>query len=126
MKNKNIFPLEDIKAGYLLVVKDKKSNAKFNMTVLNGKNYMTPVDNNIQLACVSLDGAYYWPLYKFNSNLEYIDIIIEKVYGCTINSQLLKCSTDNRTLLWERKEPKKMTVQEVCDALGYDVEIVKG
>ena len=28
-------------------------------------------------------------------------------------------------LLWERKETKKMTVEEVCEALGYEVEIVK-
>ena len=29
------------------------------------------------------------------------------------------------SLLWERKETKKMTVAEVCEALGYEVEIVK-
>lgn len=28
-------------------------------------------------------------------------------------------------LVFERKEPKKMTVAEVCAALGYEVEIVK-
>lgn len=27
--------------------------------------------------------------------------------------------------IWERKEPKKMTVEEICEALGYEVEIVK-
>lgn len=32
---------------------------------------------------------------------------------------------EHRNLLWKRKEPKKMTVAEVCEALGYDVEIVK-
>lgn len=30
-----------------------------------------------------------------------------------------------RPLLWKRSEPKKMTMEEICQALGYDVEIVK-
>ena len=30
----------------------------------------------------------------------------------------------NRDLLWERKEPKKLTVDEVSKLLGYEVEIV--
>lgn len=32
---------------------------------------------------------------------------------------------DRCDLVFERKEPKKMTVAEVCAALGYEVEIVK-
>lgn len=28
-------------------------------------------------------------------------------------------------LLWERKEPKKMTITEICKELGYDVEIIQ-
>ena len=27
--------------------------------------------------------------------------------------------------IWERKEPKKMTVSEICKELGYEVEIVR-
>ena len=27
--------------------------------------------------------------------------------------------------IWSRKEPARMTVAEICEALGYDVEIVK-
>lgn len=30
-----------------------------------------------------------------------------------------------RPLLWKRSEPKKMTMEEICEALGYDVEIVE-
>lgn len=30
-----------------------------------------------------------------------------------------------RKLLWERKEAVKMTLAQVCEKLGYDVEIVK-
>ena len=27
--------------------------------------------------------------------------------------------------IWERKEKRKMTVSEICEELGYDIEIVK-
>lgn len=53
------------------------------------------------------------------------DII--RVYGLSIvgGCAIAASSTEHRDLLWERKETKKMTVAEVCKALGYDVEIVK-
>ena len=35
-------------------------------------------------------------------------------------------SEENRELLWERKIPKKMTVEEISNILGYEVEIVAG
>lgn len=30
-----------------------------------------------------------------------------------------------RDLLWERKEAVKMTVSQICEKLGYDIEIIK-
>ena len=33
--------------------------------------------------------------------------------------------TNDFTPIWERDEPKKMTVSEICKELGYEVEIVK-
>lgn len=33
-------------------------------------------------------------------------------------------SEENRELLWERKIPKRMTVEEISNILGYEVEIV--
>lgn len=54
---------------------------------------------------------------------------IMKVYGLpkrAENGSVL--STSGRELIWQREEKpavKKMTVSEVCKALGYDVEIVK-
>lgn len=53
------------------------------------------------------------------------DII--RVYGLSnVGGLAIYASrTESRPLLWERKETKKMTVAEVCKALGYDVEIVK-
>lgn len=52
---------------------------------------------------------------------------VMEVYGFAppFDSLAVKISTECRDLLWKRSEPKKMTVAEVCKALGYDVEIVK-
>lgn len=53
------------------------------------------------------------------------DII--RVYGfSSVGGHAISAgNTSSRPLLWERKETKKMTLAEVCKALGYDVEIVK-
>lgn len=54
------------------------------------------------------------------------DYDVMKVYGfadCTYSAS--KIGTTSRHFLWARKEPKKMTVKNICEALGYDVEIVK-
>ena len=57
MKNKNIFILKDIKAGYLLVVKDENNNTVFNMAVLPG-NYKSPFAKVGTLSCASADGNH--------------------------------------------------------------------
>lgn len=46
---------------------------------------------------------------------------IMKVFDEVNNFDEVKTTTD---LLWERKEPKKMTLSDVCKQLGYDVEII--
>lgn len=51
---------------------------------------------------------------------------IMEVYGLPYSpSDVLTVRIDTRELLWKRSEPKKMTMEEICEALGYDVEIVK-
>ena len=37
----------------------------------------------------------------------------------------LSFNTNHRELLWERKDKKKMTVAEIENILGYEVEIVR-
>lgn len=49
--------------------------------------------------------------------------MVVKVYGCTNQIRLLSNSTDERKLLWQR--PKKMTVAEVEEILGYPIELVE-
>ncbi len=118
-----IFPLDKIKAGYLLKVHDETADIYFHMIV----NF-NATDN---LACHSVEGDHWWSLHHFDDDLVQIGahrMVVTAIYGRTVNSDLLNCDTLNRELLWERKEEtkaKKMTVAEVCKALGYDIEIVK-
>lgn len=117
------FDLSQIKAGYLLVVERTKTGEKFNMTVVDAD-----LGAMCGLACCSpgVASRHYWPLCRFDANtLSYWGDDIVAVYGLTHPKFLLDNSTEHRELLWERKEPKKMTVAEICKALGYDVEIVK-
>lgn len=105
----------EIKDGYLLVVKTK--DEVHNMTVVTSKV-------RDMLGCVT-PKRHYWYVDLFNENGVFCDSEIIAIYERTNNSDLLDNSTEGRELLWERKEPKKMTVAEICKALGYDVEIVK-
>lgn len=74
-----------------------------------------PVD-----ACLSDD-----LLWKTDNGDKSQDVI--RVYGLSdVGGRAISAeSVDDRRILWERKETKKMTVAEVCKALGYEVEIVK-
>lgn len=120
MENK-IFKLSDIEAGYLLVVKHPFGTT-FNMTVLPSRSS--------ELACCYPDGEW-WPLDNFDKRTLILngrdgEFPIVEIYGKTCNRLLLSNSTEKRELLWSRpEEPKKMTVKEICEALGYEVEIVK-
>lgn len=109
MKNKNIFPLEDIKAGYLLRVRNDAENGIFNMLVLPG-NYNSVIGVSGELACISATSSKYWPLKLFDENLtvEWDNkYTVIGVYGYTYNSMLIAFSEKCRELLWERKEPPK-------------------
>ena len=51
---------------------------------------------------------------------------IVKVFGFSkLTSQALSFNTNHRELIWERKEKRKMTVAEIENILGYEVEIVR-
>ena len=40
-----------------------------------------------------------------------------RVLGNLLNNDYLEC-------IWERKEPKKMTLAQISEALGYEVEVI--
>ena len=116
MESKN-FNLDDIKAGYLLVVKNTVTGEQYNMTVL-------PSTTGLGCCC---PGTLWFQLSDFSQHSLACEVVkIIEIYDRTSNMRLLDNSSENRKLLWARPaEVKKMTVEEICDALGYDVEIVK-
>lgn len=88
------YPVEAIKAGYLIVVSD--GNRQYNMTVLPGKRS--------RLACCCPgENAEYCPLDMFDSNLDYHGAKIMAVYGFATNKRLMDNATDGRDLMWARK-----------------------
>ena len=109
-----------------------KSDLKSGYVIRNryGDEYMVLPVNDGSLAFVRLGS---WdPVAEYNNNLTSragcIGLDVMEVYGFA-STVLMALDPDpvlsGRPLLWKRSEPKKMTMEEICQALGYDVEIVK-
>ena len=66
------------------------------------------------------------PTAPYNKPHKSLDIV--KVWGLQeaieYYPRALDLLADGRKLLWERKEAKKLTVNEISKLLGYEVEIV--
>lgn len=141
----NIFKKDDIKAGYLLRVKDIENGDEFNMTVVPASAYepgpltlLFGVKSRADGALAVCDpGKHWWPVNEFDDDLVANDEYkVQAVYGRTDPKFLLGNSTEERELLWEREseapaveintDPVKMTVAEIAKELGYPVEIVEG
>lgn len=79
-----------------------------------------------ELTASNLDG---WFTTHYDGNLcenyynnENFDIMKIYISSARILSSLFK---DNcLTCIWERKEPKKMTLKQISEVLGYEVEVV--
>lgn len=93
-EEKKLFPLEDIKAGYLLRVRDDDGST-YNMTVVPGRDGV--------LGCHCPQEEHYWPLSRFGEDLRYSDSAIMAVYGGTCNKLLLANTTEDRVQLWSRE-----------------------
>ena len=78
-------------------------NDKFDELCYYDDNLINTEDKNLDII------AIYKPLKSF-----------EKM---TLNGFLNK-SKRSLTLIWERKEPKKMTLAQISEALGYEVEVI--
>jgi hypothetical protein len=115
MVHKN-FTKADLKVGY--VVKQRDGDLSMIMPGLGGK-----------MVTVNKDGRWS-SINSYNADLccpgcSTGDIM--EVYGYSSwNYRALTIETVDRDLLWKREDPKKMTVKEIAEALGYPVEIVEG
>jgi len=51
---------------------------------------------------------------------------IMEIYSCPMNlNKFMNTDKEGRTLLWRRAVPKKMTISEIENELGYEIEVVK-
>lgn len=104
----------DLKVGYL--VEDRAGNLKMVMATTK------------DLELIYEDHMTHGSFNMINDDLtsktkEEFDIM--KVWGfASFAMYTLHFNTENRELLWERKEKKKMTVAEIEKELGYEVEII--
>lgn len=91
----------------------------------NGNRYLLRKRSD-KLICSNFDGwltaAYDEKLNENKYHIENFDIM--KIYES--NAYVLEDLFDNQYLhcIWERKEPKKMTLAQISEALGYEVEVI--
>lgn len=105
----------------------KKSDLKTGMVVelRNGAKYMVLL--NTPFGDVLVRNRWWVTLDNFNFNLLHCahDFDILRIYRPEEVYQIgFECWGDMK-MMWERGEPKKMTLADVEDALGYPVEIVE-
>lgn len=131
----SIFKKDDIKAGYLLRVKDIESGDEFNMTVVPtcartsrpfGKLLGVKPYEEGTLACCCPD-EHWWGLPDFDDELVCDGIRryqVIAVYGYAPPKFLMDNSTEDRDLLWsrEKQEEKKLFPLEDIEA-GYLLKI---
>ena len=125
MATVNSFKKEDIKAGYVIRLRNGDCRTIF------------PVGKEGTLIAMDSTGVWSY-LSQWNSDFKYTGRIDEfdsecydiiSVYGYVhgthnYHQMFRTVQIDNRPLLWKRTEAKKMTVAEINAALGYEVEIV--
>lgn len=115
----NKFTIKDIKSGYIVKLR-------------NGHLFMAMRAGDFEKIFCNDIGNYYVASGYNEKTLERLarydnenDIV--EVYGLIKKGyydDALALCVDNRPLLWKRSEPVKMTVEEINEKLGYEVEIV--
>ena len=119
--------LKDLKTGMRIILRDGSE-----AVVL--KDVITPhKSEGKQDMYVYIDGGW-MSSSRYNDDLtikgENKEFDIVKVYAQN-NGEYIDASVLDKNALkymdkiWERKEKIKMTVSEICEELGYDIEIVK-
>lgn len=109
------FTRNDIKAGMLVVIKDYDS----------GEIYMSQIYDTKYGLCVSTE-SYWFPL----STLSVKDLkddykeIIEVWDICLTTARAYTINTTDRKILWKRREPVKLTIRQIENILGYEIEVV--
>ena len=109
--------IEDIKSGYVVRLR----NGQLFMCMRYNDEYYFKVFFSKEKSCIA-DVAKCYNGLKSKSHKNF-DIV--EVYGLTnISCRCMDVSTDGRKLLYQEEKPKKMTISEIEEKLGYKIEIV--
>lgn len=115
----NKFTIKDIKSGYIVKLR-------------NGDLFMAMRAGDFEKIFCNDIGSYYLAsgynektlkrLARYDNEHDIVEVygLVEKGYYHKANN----LSIYHRPLLWKRSEPVKMTVEEINEKLGYEVEIV--
>lgn len=110
----NNFTKKDLKPGYL--VEYRGGDRRLIMQMDDKKLFLTGANGFTTLSTLHDDLCYF-----ANQSESPVDIV--KVWGLPKNVVMISnlLYTKDRDLLWERK---KMTLDEIEEALGYEIELV--
>ena len=123
------FTLKDLHSGYVVALRDgslwlvARAGEYFERILVNGTGSWGHLDRNY-----NNDLTMKRDVEGVLGGNESRDIV--KVYGLVSsprhwqNAASISSGLGYRPLLWARREVKKLTVAQVSDLLGYDVEIV--
>ena len=103
---------DDLRANDIITT---RIEGRFMLHRLNGEDYMSDSIGYIRLCNYGQDLKH-----DICSNLD-----IVKVSRPNQPHQLSLTEWGDAPVIWERREPKKMTLEEISEALGYDVEIME-
>lgn len=101
----------DLKAGYVI----EFENGEFAIVMPSYKDMIYISKDDLW---GSLDRV------NFEYNPSSLNNIV-RVYGYSLFEYRTLCiNAEHRPLLWERKTPKELTVEEIEELLGYEIKIV--
>lgn len=119
---------------YFKEVKEENKMAKFTLDMIkdgmvveirNGSRWLKVSDT-----LISTNGNYE-PLKKYNNDLTHIsndEFDITKVFKIQSTYMCLPTnlsSINNNAIIWQKKEPKEMTIAQIEEALGYTIKVIK-
>lgn len=112
---RKIRSVEDIKSGYVvkfrnggLLICMRYEQEKLLKVFISDNNVPFPINRYIGLKS------------KIHKNFDIVE-----VYGLSSNEyNCMKISTFDRPLLYKEEKPKKMTISEIEEKLGYKIEVV--
>lgn len=118
--------LKDLKTGMRIILRNGGE-----YIVL--ENVITPYDEGKEDMYILVDGGW-MSSNSYNDDLtckgnsrEYdiMEVYAQNNGNFLSGDVLQKNAIKNMNLIWKREEKRKMTVSEICEELGYDIEIIK-